>query len=115
MSRNISIFQAVSLSQLAALVQITVSDGFGEVIDKYVRFTFQIRFHILVKMLPEYKFGDEEIKKRFMKFYVEDRVFTDGLIPSLREKLSNLIEFIREIKVGFARYYNRRYNRRGYF
>ena len=72
-------------------------------------------FHILVKMLPEYKFGGEEIKKRFVKFYGDDRVFTDGLIPSLREKLSSLSEFIREIKVGFARYYNRRHNRRGYF
>jgi putative transposase len=37
------------------------------------------------------------------------------LIPSLRLKLSNLSEFIREIKVGFARCYNRRHNRRGYF
>ena len=33
----------------------------------------------------------------------------------LRAKLSSLSEFVREIKVGFARYYNRRYNRRGYF
>ena len=33
----------------------------------------------------------------------------------MREKLSNLSEFIREIKVGFARFYNRRHNRRGYF
>jgi hypothetical protein len=30
-------------------------------------------------------------------------------------KLSNLSEFVREIKVGFARYYNRGHNRRGYF
>ena len=33
----------------------------------------------------------------------------------MREKLSNLSEFVREIKVGFARYYNRRHHRRGYF
>jgi hypothetical protein len=33
----------------------------------------------------------------------------------LREKLSNLSEFVREIKVGFTRYYNQRHNRRGYF
>ena len=32
-----------------------------------------------------------------------------------RDKLSNLSEFVREIKVGFARYYNRCHNRRGYF
>ena len=33
----------------------------------------------------------------------------------MREKLSSLSEFVREIKVGFARYYNKRHNRRGYF
>jgi REP element-mobilizing transposase RayT len=72
-------------------------------------------FHILVKTLPEYKFSDQDIKKRYVDFYGDGRVFTDGLIPSLRAKLSSLSEFVREIKVGFARYYNRRHNRRGYF
>ena len=72
-------------------------------------------FHILVKMLPEYKFIDEDLKKRYLGFYGDDRVFTDGLIPSLKAKLSSLSEFVREIKVGFTRYYNKRYNRRGYF
>jgi len=72
-------------------------------------------FHILVKMFPEYKFTDEDIKKRYEGFYGDDRVFAAGQIPSLREKLSNLSEFVREIKVGFTRYYNKRRNRRGYF
>jgi REP element-mobilizing transposase RayT len=72
-------------------------------------------FHLLLKMLPEYKFTDEEIDKRFVEFYGDDRIFADGLIPSLRTKLSSLSEFVREIKVGFARYYNKRHNRRGYF
>ena len=72
-------------------------------------------FHILVKTLPEYKFTDQDIKKRYVGFYGDERVFTDGLIPSLRAKLSSLSEFVREIKVGFARYYNKRHNRRGYF
>ncbi|CAB1057420.1 hypothetical protein D1BOALGB6SA_2173, partial [Olavius sp. associated proteobacterium Delta 1] len=72
-------------------------------------------FHILMKTLPEYKFTDQEIKKRYVDFYGDNRVFTDGLIPSLRAKLSNLSEFVREIKVGFARYYNKRHHRRGYF
>jgi putative transposase len=72
-------------------------------------------FHLLVKMFPEYKFTDEDIKKRYVAFYGDDRSFSYGQVPSLREKLSNLSEFVREIKVGFARYYNRRYNRRGYF
>jgi putative transposase len=72
-------------------------------------------FHLLVKMFPEYKFTDDDIKKRYVGFYGDDRAFASGQVPSLREKLSNLSEFVREIKVGFARYYNRRYNRRGYF
>jgi putative transposase len=71
--------------------------------------------HILIKTLPEYKFTDDDIKKRYVNFYGDDRVFADGLVPSLRVKLSNLSEFVREIKVGFARYYNKRHNRRGYF
>ena len=50
-----------------------------------------------------------------MAFYGDDRAFADGWIPSLREKLSNISEFVREIKVGFTRYYNKMHNRRGYF
>ncbi|CAB1055907.1 hypothetical protein D1BOALGB6SA_641, partial [Olavius sp. associated proteobacterium Delta 1] len=38
----------------------------------------------------------------------DSREFAEGQIPYLREKLSSLSEFMREIKVGFARYYNRR-------
>ena len=72
-------------------------------------------FHLLVKMLPEYKFTDGDIKKRYVGFYGNDRAVADGQIPSLRAKLSSLSEFVREIKVGFARYYNKRHNRRGYF
>ena len=72
-------------------------------------------FHLLVKMFPENQFPDEEIQKRFEAFYGDTRAFTKSQIPYLREKLSSLSEFMREIKVGFARYYNRRQNRRGYF
>ena len=72
-------------------------------------------FHILVKTLPEYNFTNQEIKNRYVGFYGDERIFADGLVPALRAKLSNLSEFVREIKVGFARYYNRRHNRRGYF
>jgi len=72
-------------------------------------------FHVLVKVIPEYKYSDEEILKRYIDFYGDERVFADGLIPSLRLKLSSLSEFMREIKVNFARFYNRRHHRRGYF
>ena len=68
-----------------------------------------------MKTLPEYKFTDQNIKVRYVGFYGDERLFADGLIPPLRAKLSSLSEFVREIKVGFARYYNKRHNRRGYF
>ena len=63
-------------------------------------------FHVLVKVTPEYKYSDEEILKRYMDFYGDERIFVDGLIQSLRLKLSSLSEFMREIKVNFARFYN---------
>jgi len=48
-------------------------------------------------------------------FYGNNRAYAVGQISFLREKLSNLSEFVREIKVGFTRYYNKRHHRRGYF
>ena len=59
-------------------------------------------------------FSDDEILKRYVDFYGDERIFADGLIPSLWEKLSSFSEFMREIKVGFARFYDRRHNRCGY-
>ncbi len=59
--------------------------------------------------------GVTNVVQMVKPLYGDERVFADALIPSLREKLSSLSEFIREIKVGFARYYNRRHHRRGYF
>jgi REP element-mobilizing transposase RayT len=72
-------------------------------------------FHLLVKMIPEHRFTDEEIRKRFETYYGDNRAFSVGQIPYFRQKLSSLSEFVREIKVGFARYYNRRHSRRDYF
>jgi len=70
---------------------------------------------LLVKMIPQEQFSDEDIQKRFEAYFGDSREFAEGQIPYWREKLSSLSEFVREIKVGFARYYNRRHNRRGYF
>jgi len=72
-------------------------------------------FHALTKMIPETKFSDEQIQKRYEAFYGDERVFPKGQLPALRVKYGSLSEFVREIKVGFARYYNRRHNRKGYF
>ena len=89
-------------------------------------------FHLLVRMLPDHYFSDEEIKNRYEKFYsrqnrkiakdtqtpennAPERKYhlTPDQIPLFREKLSSLAEFIKEIKQTFSRYYNKRQGRRG--
>ena len=72
-------------------------------------------FHLLVNMLPESDFSDEEVKKRCEEFYGKDYVFPQDHMPHIRLKLASLSEFVRDIKVNFTRYYNRRHNRKGYF
>ena len=74
-------------------------------------------FHLLVRMHPGEEYDDEEIKRRFRGYYGQDmkRVLQDGQIPLLREKWSSLSEYVKEIKQGFSRYYNRVHSRKGYF
>lgn len=72
--------------------------------------------HLLVRMLPHKEFSDVEIMRRYMAYHgVEEKAFPIERIPYFREKWSNLSEFIREIKLDFSRFYNKRHNRRGYF
>jgi REP element-mobilizing transposase RayT len=72
-------------------------------------------FHLLVRMLPESGFSDDDVKKRFEAYYGKDRILADGQIPFLKAKWSSLSEFMREVKLGFTRFYNKRHDRRGYF
>jgi putative transposase len=73
-------------------------------------------FHLLVKMIPEDRFSDEEVKERLELFYGEKKAAVwEGQLPFIREKLASLSEFVREIKVNFTRFYNKRHGRRGYF
>ena len=72
-------------------------------------------FHLLVKMLPESDFSDNEILKRCRRMYGDDYDIPDERLPVIRKKLASLSELMRDIKVNFTRYYNRRHHRRGYF
>jgi putative transposase len=55
------------------------------------------------------------IRNRIERFRGDSRAVADGQMPYFRSKFSSLSEFVREIKVGFARYFNKRHGRRGYF
>jgi putative transposase len=51
-----------------------------------------------------------------LQFYGEKKAPIAGAQLSLmRPKLANLSEFVREIKVNFTRFYNKRHGRKGYF
>jgi putative transposase len=72
-------------------------------------------FHLLVKMLPESNFSDQDVQKRCETFYGQEFVFPVDNMPHYRTKLASLSEFVRDIKVNFTRYFNKRHKRRGYF
>lgn len=73
-------------------------------------------FHLLVRMLPETDYTDADIVQRYMVYYdTDEKAFPVKRMAYFREKWSNLSEFIREIKLNFSRFYNKRHNRRGYF
>ncbi len=70
-------------------------------------------FHLLVRMLPESDFSDDEIKSRYTIFYGHGREFPQEKASVFRFKWVRLSELVREIKQTFSRYYNKRHNRRG--
>ena len=73
-------------------------------------------FHLVVRMHRGEDYSDEEIKRRLNLYYGDkERALHEGQISSLREKWANLSEYIKEIKQGFSRFYNKRHNRRGFF
>jgi putative transposase len=72
-------------------------------------------FYLLVRMLPETDFSDRQVMQRYERFSGKEEDFAEGQIPWLRQRLSSLSEFVKDIKLGFSRFYNKRHNRRGFF
>ena len=75
---------------------------------------------LVVRMKSSEGISDEEIRQRFDYHYNKDgketeNVLVEGQIPSLRQKWSNLSEYVKDIKQRFSRYYNKKHNRKGYF
>jgi putative transposase len=72
-------------------------------------------FHILVKMMPENNYSDDQIKRRHARYWENGKELGDDQIPMLRQKWSSLSEYMKEVKQTFSRYYNKTYRRRGFF
>ncbi len=75
-------------------------------------------FHLLVRMHPGDDVSDEEINRRVKLYYDGDskrEVDDERILQALRKKWGNLSEYVKEIKQGFSRYYNKRHKRKGFF
>lgn len=57
-------------------------------------------------MVSEYQFNDQEIKKRYVSFYGDDRIFTDGLIPGIRRLKVRLVSPANKELDEAVRYYD---------
>ena len=73
-------------------------------------------FHLLIKMENSEDYANDEVRRRLaILFQKDERVISDGQLPWFRDKLSNLSEYVKEIKQRFTRYYNKAHNKKGYF
>jgi REP element-mobilizing transposase RayT len=72
-------------------------------------------FHLLVKSETGEKVSDDKLLKTLCKFYNKDEVHFKFQLPKYREKLSDISEYMKAIKLSFTRWYNRVNNRTGYF
>jgi putative transposase len=72
-------------------------------------------FHLLVRMLSDSGYTDKEITQRYQGIYGEDSLLPKERIGYYRAKWSSLSEFVKELKLGMSRFYNKRHERRGFF
>ena len=72
-------------------------------------------FHLVVRVYPAEHFSDDVVRDRLEKWFPEGRVFGDQTVEKFRERWSSLAQFVKDIKLGFTRYYNNRHSREGYF
>jgi putative transposase len=74
-------------------------------------------FHLVVRMHTGEKISDEEMLSRFKRYYAGDqkRSLLPDQIPTFRQKWASLSEYVREVKQGFSRYYNKCHQRKGFF
>ncbi|SDB36051.1 REP element-mobilizing transposase RayT [Desulfonatronum thiosulfatophilum] len=72
-------------------------------------------FHLVVRMHTEEAATDAEIVKRFKKQFGKDVEIMPHQVQDYRRRLVNLGAFMKDIKQGFTRYFNKRRNRKGFF
>jgi REP element-mobilizing transposase RayT len=77
-------------------------------------------FHLVIRVLPAWMFGDDEVVRRINVFMQKDKKkkneeITPQKIREAREKLEDISEFCKSVKQEFSCWYNGTRNRTGYF
>ena len=72
-------------------------------------------FHLVVRMHTGDHLSDEAMTERLEAWFPEGRTISPKNIVDFRERWSSLSQFVKDIKQGFTRFYNKRHNRKGYF
>ena len=73
-------------------------------------------FHLLVKTSSLDEVTDSEVKERLSlyKSNVPEEI-NDAELQRYKEKLTDISEYVKSIKMTFSRWYNKQHRRRGYF
>ena len=73
-------------------------------------------FHLLVKTINNSEIPDNEVIGRVVNYYkIKAKDITKETLQKYRDKMSDISEYVKDIKVQFSRWYNRINNRSGYF
>jgi putative transposase len=74
-------------------------------------------FHFLVRMHPESAYSEDDVRARYDRRYGQERAaaLDDDQMDELRKKMANLSDYVKEIKQGFSRHYNKVHKKKGYF
>jgi len=73
-------------------------------------------FHLLVKTSSVEDIDNEELKERLSRHNKNiSNETTESELLKYKEKLTDISEYVKSIKMTFSRWYNKRNNRKGYF
>lgn len=72
-------------------------------------------FHLLVKSETGLNTSDNELLRRLCRFYDKSEEHFKLNLDMHRNKLENISEFMKSVKLTFTKWYNRTNNRKGYF
>ncbi len=71
--------------------------------------------HLVVRVYPVSDLSDHELRRRYKAYHGGDQEIAKELMDHYRTRMTSLGALIKDIKQGFTRFYNKKYNRRGYF